>query len=174
MKKYIFLSIVTLMFGYQVLSQTYCTPTSSATPAPVNNFYTHFLKFSFGEINQTYQAPWNNLSTVFYFNYTYVSTDLVPGTTYPLRMTMGNGGNTQTVALWIDFNKNGIFESTERLYTRTDTQNRGDHILRTNITIPSNTPLGSTRLRIEPTWDLIHRFLVLIIRTIPWNFRTIL
>jgi PKD repeat protein len=147
MKKGIFFLVFLLVSGYSLFSQTYCTPTSSAAP-PVNNFYTHFLKFSFGEINQTYNAPWNNNSTVFYFNYTYISTDLVPGTTYPLRMTMGNGGNTQTVALWIDFNKNGTFETTERLYTRTDTQNKGDHILRTNITIPSNAALGSTRLRI--------------------------
>jgi len=55
MKKYIFLSIFTLMFGYQVLSQTYCTPSFTGTPA-ASPFYTNILNFSLGEINQNYLA----------------------------------------------------------------------------------------------------------------------
>jgi PKD repeat protein len=148
MKKYIFLSIFTVIFGYQVLSQSYCTPSFTGTPA-ASPFYTHILNFSFGEINQSYLAYYYAYGYYnFYTDFTYVSTNLVPGYTYPLRITVGNGANTQTLSVWIDFNNNKTFETSERVYTKIDTANKGDHLMRANITIPSNTPLGQTRMRV--------------------------
>jgi PKD repeat protein len=148
MKKYIFLSIIALMFGFRLSAQTYCTPSYSGSPA-ANPFYTHILAFSFGEINQNYLSYYYAYGYYnFYTDFSYISTNLVPGYTYPLRISVGNGANTQTVAVWIDYNNNKTFESTERIFTKIDTANKGNHIMRANITIPVNTPLGQTRMRV--------------------------
>ncbi|MFC2113988.1 GEVED domain-containing protein [Bacteroidota bacterium] len=126
-------------------AQSYCTP---SYPGGADNFYTHILRMAFGEINRTYTAPLYQGQQSVYYNYTYYSTPIVKGHTYPLSITVGNGGNTQTLSVWIDFNQNTVFESSERLYTKTDNANVGDHILRTNIAIPANALLGSTRMRV--------------------------
>ena len=52
----------------------------------------------------------------------------------------------QHLAIWIDFNKNGIFEPSERLYQSTG--NPGN-VLNGNLTIPGGTPAGMTRMRIR-------------------------
>ncbi|MBT4968051.1 MAG: DUF5011 domain-containing protein [Bacteroidetes bacterium] len=137
--------VIAISFNY-TLAQTYCTPTFTGA-GTASSFYTHILNFSFGEINRTYAAPWSQTSPI-YYDYYYVTSPLVKGHTYPLTITLGNGGNTQTFSIWIDFNQNQIFENSERLYTQTDNANVGDHILRTSISIPANALLGQTRLRI--------------------------
>jgi PKD repeat protein len=134
------------LIAFHSSSQQYCEPTYSGS-GTASSFFTHILKISFGEINRTYSAPWSTASPI-YYNYTYLTTPLVKGHSYPLVITVGNGGNTQTLSLWIDFNQNQVFESSERLYTQTDNANVGDHILRTNITIPANALLGQTRMRV--------------------------
>lgn len=145
-KLYVFLIVMLILIGFQSKSQTYCTPSYSGTNTP-NNFYCHILTFAFGEIYANYAAPWSNTGP-FYYNYTYQSTDVVAGHTYPVWLILGNGGNTQTVSVWIDFNHNGVFETTERVLTKTDVANVGDHNVRGTVAIPANAYIGSTRLRI--------------------------
>ena len=160
MKKSIFLSIISLLFAYQSFSQ-YCTPTYNG-PAPnpnapyyqyLDNWYTHILKFSLGDLNLSFAAPYGRNEPI-YVNYTGYSTDLVPGYTYPLRITVGNGGNDQTLSVWIDYNNNKVFETSEKVFTKIDTANRGDHVMRANITIPASTPLGISRIRVGTIYGL--------------------
>lgn len=148
MKKIINLiaSFIISISCFSSFAQTYCTPTFGGT-GTASNFFTHILQFSFGEINRTYGAPWSQTSPI-YYDYYYVNTPLVKGHSYPLTIIVGNGGNTQTLSLWIDYNQNQVFENSERLFTQTDNANVGDHILRSTITIPANAILGQTRLRV--------------------------
>jgi len=143
-KSLILVSLLTLS-TINTFSQTYCTPTTNG--ANPSSFYCHILQFSFGEFNLNYAAPWNTTSPV-YYDYSTQTTTVVTGHSYPLFVVLGNGGNTQTLAIWIDYNQNKVFETNERLYNVTDYANVGDHIVRANITIPTNATLGTTRLRI--------------------------
>jgi PKD repeat protein len=149
MKKILF----TLAFLFTYIfsqSQNYCVPAYNGT-LQASNFYVHVLFFSFGDINRTFSAPFAQTSPTYYDYTSYTGTyrtKLVPGHTYPVDIIVGNGGNTQTLSVWIDYNQNKIFESTERLFTRIDTANVGDHSIHVNITIPKNAVIGSTRLRV--------------------------
>ena len=145
-KLYIILLILSFFGYFRANSQTYCTPTYTGT-GTTGNFYTHILTFSFGELFRTYAAPWSQTGPI-YFDYSYLSSDVVVNHTYPLWIILGNGGNTQTISVWIDYNHNGVFETAERLLTKTDYANVGDHNIRANITIPANAYIGTTRMRV--------------------------
>jgi trimeric autotransporter adhesin len=53
--------------------------------------------------------------------------------------------NAAQVAIWIDLNKNGTFETTEKLFTTSSGQTQA---ITGSVTIPVTTLLGSTRMRI--------------------------
>lgn len=136
---------------YELKAQTYCTP--SYTGAGFNNtgnptsFYTHILEVSLADIQNTVAAPTTNPVTN-YKNFTAISTDLVRGGSYPVTIKLGNGANPQTLAVWIDWNSNQVFESSERLFTQFDNANVGNHEVNKTITVPTNAALGNTRMRV--------------------------
>ncbi|MBN1184248.1 MAG: VCBS repeat-containing protein, partial [Bacteroidales bacterium] len=84
-------------------------------------------------------------------NYTryYSKANLIEGHSYSLLIRAGNY-SLDTYSAWIDFNQNGIFESTEFLGSfRTSVANQESTI---NFTVPSDIPVGSTRLRVRCTY----------------------
>ncbi len=151
MKKYLqlWLFLLSVFATFSLNAQSnYCTPTYNGSGIE-SRWFCHLLNVSFADINRTTAAPYNyNWPNYIYDNLTYISTDVVPGQTYPLSIMVGNGANTQYVTAWIDFNQNKIFESTERVILATDYANQGDHIVRGNVTIPANAVLGQTRMRV--------------------------
>ncbi|GAA4277943.1 hypothetical protein GCM10022259_26670 [Aquimarina mytili] len=57
---------------------------------------------------------------------------------------------TEHWGVWIDFNKNGTFESSEKVVTGS-TSSSGN--LSYNFTVPSSTQAGSTRMRVSMKWN---------------------
>ncbi|MEA3496404.1 MAG: PKD domain-containing protein [Bacteroidota bacterium] len=146
------LTIITIVFlslVYEVSNaQNYCTPSYNGS-GQKSRWFCHLLNVRFGDIDRTTAAPYNwNWPNTIYENFTNISTDVVPQQTYPISIYVGNGANSQYVSVWIDFNHNFIFESSERVLSQKDFGNTGDHIIRGNVTIPSNASIGKTRMRV--------------------------
>ncbi len=73
------------------------------------------------------------------------------GATYNVTVTVGSYGD-QNVAVWIDYNDNGIFESSERVgYSTTAIAGNGTATF--PITLACNPPLGTHRMRVRDVWS---------------------
>lgn len=132
---------------------TYCTPKYSGVGDPNTGnptpFFTHVLRVGLANMDKTVAAPTSRFVSQFYYDYTRTDTvRLTQTASYPLTIELGNGANRQTVSLWIDFNQNQIFETTERVWSRTDLENQGDHKFLATVKIPKNAVLGNTRMRV--------------------------
>jgi subtilisin-like proprotein convertase family protein len=78
------------------------------------------------------------------------ATDVLAGGANPFSIEVGTCGTfafTNSVAIWIDFNKNGVFDAAERLYT-SPAGTPGAHTERGVLNIPSTALLGLTRMRV--------------------------
>ena len=91
-----------------------------------------------GSINNTSTAAPNG-----YANYTSQVASLTAGNTYPFSVTLGTAF-PKSLSIWIDFNQNGTFNFTEKVYgsSANATSFAG------TIQIPINATLGNTRIRI--------------------------
>ncbi|WP_164723255.1 reprolysin-like metallopeptidase [Chryseobacterium aureum] len=79
--------------------------------------------------------------------------NLVQGSTYTLTPRIGNllqNGIPVNLSAWIDYNRNGIFEATERVGQTSATTNTGNVGLSSfNFTVPANTYSGDKALRMR-------------------------
>lgn len=75
--------------------------------------------------------------------------NLFQNSTMPMSVGVGDGGGTEYVGVWIDFNQNGVFESTE--YTTLGSGN--NTIINGNINIPADTTLGITYMRVRSRYN---------------------
>lgn len=102
---------------------------------------TNFEKISnvtFGTINN------NSTSTAGYEDFTAQSTDVTPGSSYPISATISNFDSSgDNIMAWIDFNQNGIFEDSEKTTLTAAATATG------NIAIPSDAKIGTTRMRVK-------------------------
>ncbi|KAA9332661.1 GEVED domain-containing protein [Adhaeribacter soli] len=121
--------------------RTYCASSGH------NNTNQWISKVEIGSINNTTAEETNG-----YGNYSYLSTDVMLGTmTTPLTVTLGNNfGGFEFVAVWIDLNKDGSFQASERVMnTQAINTGSGNQLIATaNIGIPSTTLPGRTRMRV--------------------------
>ncbi|HRQ29232.1 MAG TPA: GEVED domain-containing protein [Saprospiraceae bacterium] len=116
---------------------TYCLPTYAN-----GDVQTHIKGFIINKIN-------NISGSSHYTDYTNLSTALLAGETYDVSVEMSY--NTLRVSLWIDFNDNSIFETSEKLLS--DLSCPGNHTTTTQITIPSSVDPGSHVLRVRAAWS---------------------
>ena len=70
------------------------------------------------------------------------------GSTTPISVTVGAGG-TERVACWIDYNQNGVFETTE--FTSIGTGNGS--VVTNNVVIPPTATAGLTKMRVRVRWS---------------------
>lgn len=116
----------------------YCTPPSTTcTSSDV------ITNVTIGTLNNTTTCGTNG-----YTNYTTPVTTLNKPLTYPMSVTVGSGG-TEHVAVWIDYNQNGVFETTE--FTAL-----GSGIgvtINGSITIPNAAMTGNTRMRVRVRYN---------------------
>lgn len=80
-----------------------------------------------------------------YGDHTDLSTDLVENTIYNASLTSSAGSGNHGVAIWIDFNDNGTFETSERVGTLNNVS--ASQTVSIPITIPSGN-IGSHRMRV--------------------------
>ena len=80
-----------------------------------------------------------------YANYTAtINTTVNNGTNVPIYLKLKPAsGNTKYAGVWIDFNRNGIFETSERVFTGVSTTDMSG-----NINIPFNVNSGETLMRV--------------------------
>lgn len=71
--------------------------------------------------------------------------DVRAGNSYEIKVTVGDGFASESVSVWIDYNKNGEFEASE--FTAIGTGS-GAAVTGT-IAIPANATLGETRMRVR-------------------------
>ena len=121
----------------------YCTSTGATNSSMIKNVV-------FNTINQT------SNSTGGYSDYTAVTTQVYLGSTHDLSVKVNTNGNyTSYVKAWIDWNKNGSFESNEgyELGTATNTTDGSPSASVFSITVPTNASLGNVRMRIAANTD---------------------
>lgn len=138
-------------------AQVYCTPSYTGYGIDINSThfayatsFTHIAKVQFGDINFTNLQPSWYTTIPPYINQTgtpTTPTSCVRGLSYPISIQMGNGANVQTLSVWVDFNGNKNFESSERIIFTTDPANVGTHIITSTVAVPANAALGVIRMR---------------------------
>lgn len=106
------------------------------------------------EIRNVTFASINNNSTCSANGYQDYTGSVAPasvtsGLSFPISVTTGPGGN-ESIAAWIDYNQNGVFEATE--FTLVGTTEGGT--VNGNIAIPGNALPGLTRMRIRNAFVL--------------------
>ncbi len=118
----------------------YCIPTlgdPGATDDYLNNF--------------TFNTIVNNGSGDAASDYTYYSalnTNVVAGNTYPISMTPGSPTWSEAFNAWIDYDQDGIFSASERVFVSTTAANNA--VTQTGtVTIPATALNGTTRMRVE-------------------------
>ena len=115
---------------------SYCTPSFSST---TNDYISGFV---LGSISNTGTSQ----STNGYGDYTSMSTNLAQGATATAQLTSYTGTGTHAAAIWIDFDNNGTFASSEKVGSR-DNINPSTTV-DISVTIPSNAATGSHRMRV--------------------------
>jgi len=121
----------------------YCTPTYS-TGCTVGDGLT---SFQLGSINQTIAC--NGSPYTWYHDYTSVSTLMLINN--PTTLTVVAGYSSTYVRVWIDFNNNNLFETSEIVVSSLVCSSSGV-AYSTTITIPTGTPTGNHRLRFRTNW----------------------
>ncbi len=122
----------------------YCIPDSTNC-----RLADEFLNIKFGGIN-------NSSSGCSGRGYTDYSSSVGAGNVFSginnsLTFTINNGGSTEYVGVWIDYNHSGGFESNE--YTDLGLINASNVVTQTrNILIPTTSLTGPTRMRIRVFW----------------------
>ncbi len=119
-------------------SNCYCTPASS--DCTLNDVITNV---TIATINNT-----TTCSTNGYASYTTPTATLNTSLTYPIAVTVGSGG-TEFVSVWIDYNQNGVFDTTE--FTAIGSGN--GVVINSNITIPGTALIGATRMRVRVQYN---------------------
>jgi len=91
-----------------------------------------------------------------YSDFTALSTDLAQDQEYDVTMTTGYGD--QFVSIWVDFNDNSNFETSERILTNyeiADGQAAGTYTVTTQVTIPTAATLGMHTMRVKTNWNAV-------------------
>lgn len=126
---------------------TYCAPVLSCSDDDV------IKNVSFQEINNTTTCSPNGFS-----DYTNLTANVTAGENYSLSVDVGSGWNVESVSVWIDYDKDGVFEQNEFYYLGTGSGNT----ITGNIAIPGSLAQGDYRMRVRvaavdynaATWDM--------------------
>jgi hypothetical protein len=99
---------------------------------------------SLGTLNNTSGCP---AGPAFYTYFNLVTPpNLEQGITYPISITVGSDGSNFN-RVWVDFNKNGVFETGESFSGGTSPGSNGTSTF--NIVVPGGATLGNTRMRVR-------------------------
>ncbi|MFK5982613.1 MAG: GEVED domain-containing protein [Flavobacteriaceae bacterium] len=120
----------------------YCEPTEDCS-------------FGDGFTNVTVQEINNNSDCEGYADFTNLTATLEPGNSYDFTVTTGYGD--QNVRVWIDFDDNGTFETSETVvpnFVIAAGQAAGTYTETVTLTIPGSVATGSQhRMRVKSNWQ---------------------
>jgi len=126
-----------------VVPFVYCTPTYT-TGTSAGDYIT---LVQLGTINNATGAS----SSPYYTYYSSMSTDLLPGTAYTITLSPGTYGSGNNISVWIDYNQNGSFESTEKLGNVVIPPTPATGTI--NFTVPAAATPGVSRMRVREVWS---------------------
>ncbi|WP_347174421.1 GEVED domain-containing protein [Polaribacter uvawellassae] len=135
--------VVLSIIPHTVNSQSYCTPSNLGNARNASFFVS---KFSLEDIDNV-----SDLTANSYEYYTNKTAEVIKGQTYAASVTFNIPNyNTGTLNVWIDYNKNGTFESSELVTSYTESQPASSTGITKNfnITIPTSATTGETRIRV--------------------------
>jgi GEVED domain/Pregnancy-associated plasma protein-A len=125
----------------------YCTPTYSFSCSSYPVVIEQFSIASAGLSNINSGCSANN-----YGKFTHLTATVTKGQSYSFTASATRTTNTpyylQHLAIWIDFNQNGLFDSSEKVYGTTASAGLNPAVTAT-ITIPNTTATGLTSLRVR-------------------------
>jgi len=101
-----------------------------------------------GSINNSTGAS----ASPFYTYYNSLSTELIQGIEYTITLSPGTYISSNNISVWIDFNKNGIFDASEKLGNVTLTAAPATGTI--TFTVPASSPTGTTRMRVREVWGV--------------------
>ncbi len=132
----------------------YCSPNSHNG----TSFGDYISLVQLGSINNVTGAS----ASPYYTYYSNLSTDLTLGTEYTITVSPGTwSGGGNNISVWIDYNQNGVFDSSEKLGTLEILASPATGTI--TFTVPANASTGYTRMRVrEEYYDNIyyeHNFL---------------
>jgi PKD repeat protein len=99
-----------------------------------------------GSINNATGAS----ASPFYTYYSGLSTDLARAGAYTITLSAGTYGSGNNISVWIDYNKNGVFETAEKIGNVTLGAAPATGTL--SFVVPNTTPLGLTRMRVREVY----------------------
>jgi PKD repeat protein len=126
-----------------VIPYTYCTPTY--TTGTSSNDYITLVQL--GTINNATGAS----SSPYYTYYSSLSTNLIPGSGYTITLSPGTYASNNYIAVWIDYNQNGVFETTEKLGNILAPPTPATSVI--NFTVPADATAGTTRMRVREVYS---------------------
>ena len=118
---------------------TYCNSTGATAREYINNVIVGSLNNTSGNDNG-------------YGDYTSLSTSLAAGSLSKIMITptWTNGSRAEYYNVWIDFNNNGTFETSELVFSKSKSRNA---YVGGTINIPSNAVIGTTRMRVSMKYN---------------------
>ena len=126
-----------------VVPYIYCTP--AFTTGTGSGDYITLVQL--GTINNATGAS----SSPFYTYYSNLSTDLTPGSAYTITLSPGTYASNNNISVWIDYNQNGVFETTEKLGNVVAPPTPATSVI--NFTVPSTATTGITRMRVREVYS---------------------
>lgn len=134
-------TITTSSITSLVTTPTFCNSTGGTSREYINNVIVGTINNTSGNDNG-------------YGNYTAMSTDLALGSTTKITITPTwiGASRAESYNVWIDFNKNGTFESTELVFTKSKSKTSS---VSGSLTIPTNVLTGATRMRVSMKYNVL-------------------
>jgi PKD repeat protein len=120
----------------------YCIPTY--TYGTYDGDYISLVQL--GSINNATGAS----ASPYYTYYSSLSTNLTPGNAYTVTLSPGTYTSGNYIAVWIDYNQNGLFETTEKLGNILIPPMPSTGTI--NFTVPASATTGTTRMRVREAY----------------------
>ncbi len=80
-----------------------------------------------------------------------LSTNLIPNNAYTITLSPGTWTSGNYIAVWIDYNQNGVFDGTEKLGNISIPPTPATGTI--NFTVPANATSGTTRMRVREVYN---------------------
>jgi len=129
-------------YNVNILPVQYCIPTYISGSG--SGDYISLVQL--GSINNATGASPNP----YYTYYSSMSTDLSPGSAYTITLSPGTYGSGNNISVWIDYNQNGVFESSEKLGNVNIAPTPATGTI--SFTVPPNALMGITRMRVREVY----------------------
>jgi hypothetical protein len=123
------------MAGFTAHCQTYCQPLLDCTD---DDLISNVTLSTLTNSSSCGAGGYNNFTTL-------AAPALTAGTSYPISVTVGDGWSNEAVSIWIDYNSNGTFESSEFTFIGVGSGS----VVSGSIAIPATVAAGNKRMRVR-------------------------